>query len=68
MEGGNKVIITTEKDAMRFQDLEFREVLEQLPIFFIPLEIDFILKDKEKFDKQIINYVTTNKRNSKLHS
>jgi tetraacyldisaccharide 4'-kinase len=64
----NKVIITTEKDAMRLQDLKFKEVIADLPMFFIPVEIDFILKDKEQFNKQILNYVRTNKRNSKLHT
>ncbi|MBN2681699.1 MAG: tetraacyldisaccharide 4'-kinase [Bacteroidales bacterium] len=64
----NKIIITTEKDAMRLQDLKFKEIIENLPVFFIPLEIDFILKDKEQFNKQILNYVRTNKRNSKLHT
>lgn len=68
MQGDNKVLITTEKDAMRLQDLEFSNIISSLPVFFIPLEIDFILKDKEQFNKQIINYVRTNKRNSKLHT
>ena len=53
---------------MRLQDLKLKELISALPVYFIPLEIDFILKDKEQFNKQIINYVRTNKRHSKLHT
>ena len=58
-----KIIITTEKDAVKFKENEnFNNILKQ-NLFYIPIEIDFINK-KEEFDNQIINYVKENKRNN----
>lgn len=37
----NKVIITTEKDAIRLRESQLVDVLKNLPIFYIPIEIDF---------------------------
>ncbi len=56
----NKIIVTTEKDAMRLKDIEFAAILEQVPLFYIPIEIDFHNKDKEEFNKQLLDYVRTN--------
>jgi tetraacyldisaccharide 4'-kinase len=64
----NKIILTTEKDAMRLKSPEFSEALRELPVFFMPIEIDFHDKDKELFNEQIIHYVRTNQKNSSLHS
>ncbi len=63
-----KIIVTTEKDAVRLQDVKSIEELRKLPVFFVPLTIRFLGKDKQEFDNQIINYVTKNKRNSNLHT
>ena len=63
-----KLIITTEKDYMRLEDVSNYTDLKNLPIFFVPLKIEFTYKDKVEFDKQIIDYVTKNKRNSKLYT
>ncbi len=53
----NKIIITTEKDAMRLQS--FDEMIN-LPMYYIPLEIEFHKEDKERFNKQIMSYVRKN--------
>ncbi|MEI6820355.1 MAG: tetraacyldisaccharide 4'-kinase [Bacteroidota bacterium] len=60
----NKVIITTEKDAMRIKGTVLEEIFVNLPIFYIPIEIKLHKKDKENFDNQIINYVRKNKGNN----
>lgn len=52
-----KVIITTEKDAMRLKTTELYPMLKHLPIFFIPISIEFHGKDKELFDKQVKSFV-----------
>lgn len=63
-----KIIITTEKDAMRIQDCKFAEKLKDLPLYFIPVEVEFLDKSNEEyFNKIVLNYVRTNKRHSKLH-
>jgi len=58
-----KIIITTEKDAMRLRTTELSSILKHLPIFFIPISIEFHGKDKELFDKQILSYVNRYKTN-----
>ena len=55
----NKIIITTEKDAMRLENLNLREKLKKLPLYFIPIEIAFHQKDQEDFNRYILNYVRT---------
>ncbi len=56
-----KVLVTTEKDAMRLKTPELSTNLEKLPLFYVPMEIDFHGTDKEKFDIEILNYVDKNK-------
>jgi tetraacyldisaccharide 4'-kinase len=64
----HKVIITTEKDAMRMQASRHAGIIKQLPVFYIPVEIDFLYNDKNDFDKQISGYVRKNNKHSSLHS
>ncbi len=73
----NKILLTTEKDAMRLKTPELSAILKHLPLFYMPIEILFHEKDKnirmkdsggEEFNKQLLDYVRTNQRNSSLHS
>jgi tetraacyldisaccharide 4'-kinase len=57
-----KIILTTEKDGMRLNSPEFNNYLKDLPLFYIPIEINFHEKDKMKFDKLITDYVEQNQR------
>ena len=58
--GGNKIIVTTEKDAMRLRGNDLEDTANSLPLYTIPIEIDF--KDKtQEFNQTINNYVRTNK-------
>jgi len=63
LHGNNKIIITTEKDIMRLSLPKILTQLQDIPIFYIPIEICFHDNDKEEFDKKILNYVTANSRN-----
>ncbi|MEO6902677.1 MAG: tetraacyldisaccharide 4'-kinase [Bacteroidia bacterium] len=58
----NKLIVTTEKDTMRFRSNEYIDLLKGLPIFYLPIEIVFHDKDKISFDEQILNYVRSNQK------
>lgn len=58
-----KIILTTEKDLMRLKIPELSTFLKQLPLFYLPMEIDFHEKDKPLFDKLITDYVGQNQRN-----
>lgn len=64
----NKLILTTEKDAMRLKNTDFAKIFKDLPLFYIPIEIVFDDKDKQALSTQIQNYVRTNQRNSSIHS
>jgi tetraacyldisaccharide 4'-kinase len=58
-----KIILTTEKDLMRLKSPEFCNFLKNLPLFYLPIEINFHEKDKQIFDKLITDYVGQNQRN-----
>jgi len=63
----NKLIVTTEKDAVRFRDIknlnsEFKSVLYSLPV-----EVAFLDKEGALFNQKILNYVGENKSNLSLH-
>lgn len=60
----NKIIITTEKDMMRMISGDIAEVSKKLPIYYIPITIEFIGSYKEQFHKIIETYVRENQRNS----
>ena len=62
-----KIIVTTEKDAVRFRDRtdipdEIRENL-----YYLPVTIRFTENEESSFDQRIINYVGKNKGNRELH-
>jgi tetraacyldisaccharide 4'-kinase len=63
----NKIIITTEKDAMRIKDTKLINFFVDLPLFYIPIEIKFHCEANDEFDNQIINYVRINQPNSIIH-
>ncbi|MCB8994168.1 MAG: tetraacyldisaccharide 4'-kinase [Bacteroidales bacterium] len=67
LEGEEKILITTEKDAVRFQ--KYSDLPENFKnrMFYIPISIDFLNEDAENFNKQVLSYVRDNKRNSILH-
>lgn len=64
----NKIILTTEKDAMRLQKPQLAEMLEKLPVFYIPIEVRFHNKDADEFDKLILDHVRANPYNNRIHS
>lgn len=64
----NKIIITTEKDSLRLRETQNSQILEELPAFYIPIEIDFLYGDKNRFNKQITEYVRKNKPVSSIYS
>ena len=56
----NCAVITTEKDAMRLLDSEWKKKIDMLPIFYIPIEVKIHHKYKEEFEEQILQYVREN--------
>lgn len=64
----NKVIVTTEKDAMRLIQPDIINHLISLPVFYIPITTELHKNDKTEFNKYIIDYVRKNSGNGKVHS
>ena len=59
-EGGNKIMVTTEKDLMRLKQPEIWAIAERMNIFVLPVEVTF--KDKaDEFNEIILKYVRTNR-------
>jgi tetraacyldisaccharide 4'-kinase len=50
-----KIIITTEKDAVRL--LKFRELLNDLPIYVLPIETAFLFDDEGRFNNIIATFI-----------
>jgi tetraacyldisaccharide 4'-kinase len=61
-----KLIITTEKDAVRLREFTNIAELVRSSVYYIPLGIKFLNDDKDEFDNLIIEYVRKNKRNNRI--
>ncbi|WP_199138288.1 tetraacyldisaccharide 4'-kinase [Pedobacter sp. ASV12] len=61
-----KIIITTEKDSKRLLGDNLKDLLLNLPIFYLPIQIDLAVTDKQTFDQNILDYVARTKRVSNL--
>ncbi|REK06446.1 MAG: tetraacyldisaccharide 4'-kinase [Bacteroidetes bacterium] len=59
----SKIIVTTEKDAMRLRNPEVEIQIKNLPFFYLPIET-VIHHEQEVFDKLIMNYVRENQKHS----
>lgn len=63
----SKIIVTTEKDAMRLRNPQIDTSVQRLPVFFLPIEVQ-IHQDGEKFNDMIRDYVRKNQQNSRIHT
>ncbi|MDR3694331.1 tetraacyldisaccharide 4'-kinase [Mucilaginibacter sp.] len=65
-----KLIITTEKDAQRLEDSWFRSPLptaESLPVFVVPIKVEFLNESGQQFDQLINNYVREHTTYNSIH-
>ena len=63
---GKRMIITTEKDAVRMASHpQLPETIKPY-IYVLPVEIVFLQDQQEMFNKNILDYVRKNSRNSRL--
>lgn len=61
-----KIIITTEKDSTRLRPLEGLSEEVRKAMHVLPIEVEFMLDQKDSFNEKIIGYVRKNSRNSIL--
>lgn len=66
LKGEKRIIITTEKDATRL--IHHPALSEELKpfIYALPIEIEILQNQQDKFNQHIINYVRENTRNRSL--
>ncbi len=55
MNGTDKVIITTEKDAVRL--VKFEEDLKDFPVFVLPIEHAFLFNEAEQFNELVLKFI-----------
>lgn len=67
LRAANKIILTTEKDAMRLQKPGLAEYLGDLPVYYVPIEIAFHDQDAVSFNQQIFDYVRSHPVHRQLH-
>jgi len=66
-EGGNKLLVTTEKDLMRLKNKLTWPIAQRMNIYVLPVEVSF--KDKEnEFNEAILKYVRTSRIYHKKYS
>lgn len=66
-EGGNKILVTTEKDFMRLKNHSVWEIVQRMNIYVLPVEVTF--RDKEnEFNELILKYVRTNRIHHQKYS
>ncbi len=59
----NKIILTTEKDAVRL--IKFQQELTHLPFFVLPIEPKFLFDEEKKFNQMITGFIKNFKNNYK---
>ena len=62
-----KVIITTEKDAQRLATNELLPLVKDLPVLVLPIGVNFLNGEQQKFDQFVLNYVTEYTKHHQLH-
>ncbi len=67
IDSANKIIVTTEKDAIRLNDMP--DIDEQIKdvLYYLPVKVRFLGEEGKSFDKRILGYVGENKSNRELY-
>jgi tetraacyldisaccharide 4'-kinase len=56
IDAAKKIILTTEKDAIRL--MKFKSELESLPLYVIPIRHHFLFGEEEKFLGTIVQFIS----------
>lgn len=62
-----KMILTTEKDAQRLFDVTIKELLLNLPVFYLPIQMEIGQGNQSTFDQKLLTYVSDNTRDRHLY-
>ncbi len=55
--GHSKIMVVTEKDAMRLQDFNLLNILKGMPVFYLPIKVRFQGTDAVLFNKFLFQYL-----------
>ena len=55
--GKNKILLTTQKDAVKLAQSELKETIAKWPLYVLPLEIGMDVDDKQHFANDIETYI-----------
>lgn len=67
VEDDNKIILTTEKDAMRFRALPFLDDEMKKMLYYIPVRVTFVDEtERNTFNHKILEHVRNHQTNSRL--
>jgi hypothetical protein len=58
--GDNKIILTTEKDAVRL--VKFEEQLKDFPLYVLPIEHRFLFNESASFDQLVTSFIASYKK------
>ena len=56
LQADNKIILTTEKDAVRLT--KFEQEMQDYPVFVLPIEIQFLFEQQQQFTDLITKFIT----------
>lgn len=62
IESSEKILITTEKDAMRLLKPEFQDLISDLPLFYIGISVKFHQNDGEELTDVLLKHVDLKKK------
>lgn len=59
-QANGRIVITTEKDAARLQELQREQLTDELAesIYVLPIEVEFMNERQEEFDRIVTNFVS----------
>ncbi len=55
IQSSNKLILTTEKDAVRF--LKFKNELSNIPLYVLPVKHRFLFNETDIFDRAVVHFI-----------
>lgn len=55
IQAANKIMLTTEKDAVRL--VKFEQQLKELPVYVIPIEVQFLFNEEQAFSDIITKFI-----------
>jgi tetraacyldisaccharide 4'-kinase len=64
IESADKIILTTEKDAVRLT--KFQEELKELPFYVLPIRHKFLFEEGEQFNNAVISFIRNFRINPEL--